>query len=147
MSATYLDLTKLAADLQYASDNIEGATQDLLQNTANAMAQDMRAGAPKKTGYLANSISVKSGPLWVSIGPEAYYGGYVEDGTQGPYVIKPLIANVLAFQVNGQTVFAKKVVHPGNKPHPYVRPAAIRYLDSIGDDVLKIGIQLIGGQQ
>lgn len=41
-----------------------------------------------------------------------------------PHVIVPKASNPigrLVFQVNGRTVFAKKVNHPGNRPNPYLR--------------------------
>jgi hypothetical protein len=37
-----------------------------------------------------------------------------EGGRTKPHVIKPVMANVLAFQVGSRTVFAKKVNHPGS---------------------------------
>ena len=47
-----------------------------------------------------------------------FYGEFVREGTQ-PHVIVPKQANALRFLIGGQTIFAMKVNHPGNKPNPY----------------------------
>ncbi len=47
-----------------------------------------------------------------------FYGEWVRDGTD-PHVIVPKKANALRFTIGGQTIFAMKVNHPGNKPNPY----------------------------
>lgn len=46
----------------------------------------------------------------------APYVEYLEEGT-GPHDIFPTTRKFLKFQVNGQTVFAKKVHHPGSTKH------------------------------
>ena len=41
---------------------------------------------------------------------------------------------MLVFKVNGKTVFAKRVRHPGIKARPYLRPA---FEATLGTDLLK----------
>ena len=48
----------------------------------------------------------------------------VEYGTK-PHVIEPVNKKVLAFKVDGQTVFAKKVNHPGTQAIPFMRGALL----------------------
>lgn len=47
-------------------------------------------------------------------------GAYIEFGTP-PHIISAKNAKSLAFKVNGKTVFAKSVKHPGTRPFPFIR--------------------------
>lgn len=53
------------------------------------------------------------------VGSDLDYSAAVEFGTQ-PH---PISGDPLAFTVDGETVFAQTVDHPGTDPQPYLRPA------------------------
>lgn len=88
-----------------------------------------RQNAPVRTGNLARSIEPDpirfSGPFRVDTGVTAHanYAAAVHDGTR-PHVIRPRVARALKFQMDGRTVFAKSVRHPGTRARPFLRNAA-----------------------
>ncbi len=148
-----LDLTRLAEDLSKAAGGAEEATQRLLELAGNEIAAEAQNLVPVRTGKLRQSIAVTSGPLRVTVAATAPYGGFVEYGTgtrgefpTGMYTIRPKNARLLRFKVGGQTVFARSVQHPGIRPQPYIRPAAQRWVDSLGSRAADVGVQLIMGR-
>lgn len=50
------------------------------------------------------------------------YADAVHDGS-GPYTIRPKKGKALKFVVDGQTVFARSVRHPGTKGRPWIARA------------------------
>jgi len=144
-NAVTADLINLIDDLKIASgEDIEREAGQIIAQTAQRVASVSRAKAPKKTGKLANSIHVRYlSPLSVEVGPNVDYGVFQEfgTGTRGEfptamYQIKPKKpGGVLVFQVDGKTVFARVVNHPGIPPHPYMRPA---FEEVLGDTATKL---------
>ena len=80
----------------------------------------MSAKAPVRSGRLLGSIKKHFYGLEGSVGPTVPYAVYVEYGT-APHEIRPVFASVLAFKVEGRTVFTSLVHHPGTRPNPFVR--------------------------
>lgn len=82
-----------------------------------------RKSAPKDTGALAKSISVKY--HIVGLNPHVIVGAYtsyaymVHEGTR-PHPINAKPERLLRFVVNGRVVYAKKVQHPGTRPTRYL---------------------------
>lgn len=112
--------------------------------------------APVDTGALRASIEVRTldGGTAVEISPDVPYEAYVEFGTGlfsefggSAYVIEPRQAQVLRFMVRGEWVFAKRVVHPGIRPQPYMRPAAERVADALVVATLDAAVEQIMGDQ
>jgi HK97 gp10 family phage protein len=90
--------------------------------------------APWRTGKLAQSITKQVEGLEASVGPLVSYAGFVEFGT-APHEIKPIRANVLAFQgVDGKLAFSAVVRHPGTKANPFMQ----RTKNQIEDKALAI---------
>lgn len=50
------------------------------------------------------------------------YADAVHEGS-GPYVIRPKRGKALKFEMNGRTVFAKSVRHPGTRGRPWISRA------------------------
>ena len=74
--------------------------------------------APRKTGRLRKSIGVRRtrrGYEVVMGGSEAPYAGYVEYGVR-PHLIRARRARALRFEVKGEVVYARYVMHPGSRP-------------------------------
>jgi HK97 gp10 family phage protein len=155
VSVNYADITALAADLTRAADNVEEATQELLEHAGTQIHATAVSQAPVKTGRLRSAIRMWSQPLRVTIGPDVNqvsYGAFQEygTGTRGEfggamYVIRPKTAKALRFRIGDKVVYAKSVRHPGVSPHPYMRPALTQWVDSLGDDAAKVGVTLIVG--
>lgn len=85
---------------------------ELLTRSGDLIANVMRKKSPVKTGFLRDSIRVRKGQEAVEVVPTAPYAPYVEFGTS-PHFIFPNVGNVLAFEIGGKTVFARRVFHPG----------------------------------
>lgn len=150
--AASADLRELASDLAYASGTgIDKAAEDLIRETAMQVQALAIAKVPRRTGKLAASINI----TWVSkteaiIGPSLPYGLYVEFGTGSrgefpgkPYEILPKVKPFLVFKVNGKTIMAKKVRHPGIKAEPFMRPAAMEALEPFTEKLIEKGQLLI----
>ena len=144
-NAATLDLTNLSSDLLKAAAQAQVEVMDVLVSMADDIAEAMRTEAPVKTGKLRDSIRVKVDGDRIIIGPDgADYAVYVEYGTE-PHEIRAKAGGVLVFEINGKTVFATVVHHPGTKPNPFAERAAQRFLDSLGEKAAEAGVKLITG--
>lgn len=92
----------------------------ILTESGELIAKTMREKAPVKTGFLRDSIVIRKNSDWVEVGPTAFYAPFVEFGTR-PHIIEPVHASVLAFEIGGRTVFARRVYHPGFPGRFFVR--------------------------
>ncbi|AJR18466.1 hypothetical protein GUY44_07135 [Pimelobacter simplex] len=109
-----IDLTEidhLAADLRSAPARVEPAVDAEVGRGGYRVQGRAQVNAPKDTGTLASSITTDLGHLSYEVGPEVNYGGFVEEGTSGPYPIE----NAFGLGI--------LVMHPGIDPQPYLGPA------------------------
>lgn len=152
MTAASADLTQLANNLARASGmGIETAAHEVLNRKAEEIRVVAVALAPRRTGRLAASITITwPNKLTAVIGPQAPYGAYQEFGTGSrgefggqPYEIRPKKSSYLVFTVGGKKIFAKKVMHPGIPPHPYMRPAVENALGDMASEMARTGALLI----
>lgn len=144
----YVDLSRLAHDLNQAAQQSGTSVNQVLQMIGNEIAAEAQDIVPVRTGNLKNSISVVAGQHQVYVGPDvsrAPYAAYVEYGTQA-HVIEPSKAKVLRFTVGGQTVYARRVRHPGSRAHPYMRPAVERWVGRLGERAADVGVHLLTGK-
>lgn len=154
MSVATADLQVLAARMAKArNEGIQKAAHDVIQDAATKIQATAQSLAPVKTGALKESITIRyTGPTSAVIGPNVSYGIYQELGTgskgefpTGPYEIRPKNGKYLKFQVNGKWIYTKKVIHPGIKAQPYMRPAAKQVISEIAPDLAKSGaLQIVG---
>lgn len=129
------DITRLAEALRRTAEQSGVTTQQVLMEASNHILAEMEARVPVDTGNLRNSLGIRVESNRVIIGPDpvvAPYAGYVEFGT-GPHEIRPKKpGGVLVFQINGTTVFARVVHHPGTRAQPFVEEAFEAWVDSLG---------------
>jgi len=148
--AASAEIRELARDLSAASgDSIEKSAASILMDGAQRITAEARAMAPVKTGKLQGSIHAKwASPMRVEIGPEVIYGPYQEFGTGSrgefpgaPYEIKPKKpGGKLVFKTkDGKTIVTRRVMHPGVKAQPYMRPAFEKVLETVIDRLTKAG--------
>jgi len=101
---------------EHASEALVDAVSVKLREVCEMIADYARSIAPVKTGNYANSIHVEQdGPLQFSIAAGAEYAAIIEFGS-APHFITPRTAKALKFEADGETVFAKYVMHPGTPP-------------------------------
>lgn len=103
-------------DLSKWIDTINELTTDV----GTAIQETAVLNAPRKTGVYQRSIEYDGD---VTVTANAEYSACIEYGTQA-HEIKPVTAKALHFQINGEDVFAKKVMHPQTQPNPVMRMAA-----------------------
>ena len=97
--------------------------------------------APARTGRLRRSIRVVEGAggyMALMGGREAPYAPFVEYGSR-PHIIRARRAMALRFEVRGEVVYAKYVMHPGTGAQRVLARAveeSLRELDGIVPRIL-----------
>jgi HK97 gp10 family phage protein len=116
-------ITTLALQLQAAvKQKLSGQVLKVGSgNLRDSIGYDVVTAATAVTGTVFSDITVKYARI-------QEYGG-----TTRPHVIEPRAGGVLAFQIGGKTVFARRVNHPGSKipARPFMRPTLAEYRDRI----------------
>lgn len=123
-----IDLTEihdLADDLHTAEHRVIPGIQRAVDRGGFRVQASAQVGAPKDTGNLASTITTDVDHLAFEVGPEANYGGFVEEGTTGPYPIENAFGRGIL------------VMHPGISPQPYLGPAFDRHLPKTERDIHK----------
>lgn len=95
-------------------------TNELTTATGTAVQETAVENAPRETGVYQRSIEYDGA---YTITANAEYSACIEYGTTA-HEITPINKKALAFQQGGETVFTKKVYHPGTQPNPVMRMAA-----------------------
>jgi hypothetical protein len=122
----------IEADASELSEKIRRTMRlfDVAETQAYALAgyflTMIRARTPKKSGKVAASWTihyhkVQDAIVW-EISPDGKEREvtFLEFGTR-PHVIEPKDKEALRFEVDGETIFATRVFHPGTKPLGFVR--------------------------
>ena len=122
--------------LRYRPNN--AAINELLHSRKSPVVFHLANIGRQVEGNARRLVGVKTGRLKASIGSrivrgfpghnvevfaDTPYAVYHHDGTR-PHVIRPRRKRVLKFQSGGQTVFARKVNHPGTRANPFLLRAA-----------------------
>lgn len=123
-----IDLTEvhhLAADLRTVEARVVPDIQRAVDRGAFRVEASAQVGAPVDTGTLASSITTDLHHLGFEVGPEANYGGFIEEGTTGPYPIENAFGRGIL------------VMHPGISPQPYMGPSFDKHLPRTVRDIHK----------
>lgn len=92
----------------------------IIDKVADELESELKNNSPRKTGKLSLGWrQTKVGNLQVIIENDVEYASFVINGTKA-HTITPRSANALSFQMNGNTIFAKRVNHPGTSPNDFV---------------------------
>lgn len=124
----------LADDMRRGADQMPRRAELVMAKGGYDMQATAIDNAPYDTGNLAGSITLTLQGLSFDLGPTAYYGGFVEEGTDGPYPIE----NAFGWGIT--------VMHPGNDPEPYLGPAFDQHLPFIERALGAAGAQLALGR-
>jgi HK97 gp10 family phage protein len=142
----FSQLTQLRDRLNNAKTKINQAVMSDMDKAAEQVKHQMREVVPVDTGTLRDSIAVVKDGSRYHIGPVGVeYAAHVEYGTR-PHVIMARNGGVLAFQVGGESRYAKSVKHPGTKPHPYIRPAREWAIEHLSKEIAVTGASLLKGK-
>ena len=120
--------TKISFDLPDFSLVVKNATASTLQEAGFKVEEEAKKTAPVDSGYYRNNIGFDGKNKVIA---NASYSADIEYGTK-PHVIEPKTAKALHFQSDGEDVFTKKVNHPGTKPNPVMRNAALKVQKQVG---------------
>lgn len=118
------DFKSLAASVgKYSEETHLGAQRAVMKSTMAVEAKAKQLAAVK-SGRLRSGIHgrVLQNGLRGTVTSYAAHSAYVEYKTRA-HIIRPKKAKMLKFKVNGKTVFARLVRHPGTKEQPFMRPA------------------------
>ena len=140
------DISQLADALRQTAKESGITTQQVMIQSANQILAEMEVLVPVKTGKLRGSLGIKVHTHSVEIGPNeevAPYGGYVEFGTRPHTIVPKTPGGVLAFRMNGRMVYTRKVHHPGTQPQPFVRPAFMAWVDSLGTMAAEANVKVL----
>jgi hypothetical protein len=122
---------QLAELMEHASETLRENVHIRLEAACQEIADYAQMIAPRVTGRYASSIYSRSvGECQFVIGAGAEYAAVIEFGS-APHFIVPRNAKVLAFDVGGETVFAKYVNHPGTAPQLIIHRAKMENYDKI----------------
>lgn len=124
----------LARDLRRVEQRVVPAVQREVERGAFLVQGAAQVNTPLDTGNLRNSITTDIGDLSFAVGPEANYGGFVEEGTTGPYPIE----NAFGWGI--------LVMHPGISPQPYLGPAFDTHYPRIERGIAKAGVDSVLGK-
>lgn len=107
-------------DLEKLIPKVKRALQEAHNLTALEVWGNLMEFSPQDHGRLAGSWKLaKKGALESVIGTTVEYAKVQNDGSD-PYMIYPRQAQALRFKVDGQTIFAKSVLHPGIQGTHYI---------------------------
>lgn len=121
--------TKISFDLPDFSLVVKNATASTLQEAGQAVERIAKETAPADTSNYKNHIEYDQKN---SVIAHASYSAAIEYGTK-PHIIEPTGGKkALAFQKDGQEIIVKKVNHPGTKPNPVMRNAALKVKKQVG---------------
>ena len=120
--------TKISFDLPDFSLVLKNTTASTLQEAGFKVEDEAKKTAPVDSGYYRNNIGFDGRNKVIA---NASYSADIEYGTK-PHVIQPKNANALHFTTDGQEVFTKRVNHPGTKPNPVMRNAALKVQKQVG---------------
>ena len=119
---------------------LQGMRKTLMGTLGTAAVREQKLLVPRKTGNLGRSIHLGAVTEHTADTiASASYAADVEFGTR-PHVIVPRKGKALRWPASGSKTtlsgrlasgggsyaFAKKVNHPGTRPHPYMVPGAAR---------------------
>lgn len=134
-------------DLSALLDRFDNLPANLMTNAlkagvraaATAVKKEAQTLAPKKTGKLAKSLSVKlrrtnsKAVIRFSVTAGKFYARFIEFGAS-PHLIELYSKRDKKVLASGKEIFGKEVNHTGVKPKPFMRPA----LDAKESEVIPI---------
>lgn len=127
---TTIDVSGLLSDLAKLEAELDEQMGIAATRAGALIAADAKVRAPVATSALRNSIRGlpaegrwSAGTLTGGVVAEAPHAAAVEYGA-APHDILPRFRKALRIPALGGFRFAKRVRHPGNRPQPYLAPAA-----------------------
>ena len=127
------NIASLSVDISKYGDRVIDNLIKAQRDTARDLLKDVKVSAPVNTGAYRDSIQMSDttydgntirtsvytdAKVSDSLGREYNLGELIEYGTR-PHLIEPATKQVLKFTIDGKTVFASHVFHPGTVANPH----------------------------
>ena len=127
------NIANLSVDISNYGDRVIDNLIKAQRDTARDLLKDVKLSAPVNTGAYRDSIQMSDttfdgdtirtsvytdATVVDSVGREYNLGELIEYGTR-PHLIEPARKQVLKFTIDGQTIFASHVFHPGTVANPH----------------------------
>lgn len=134
------NILSLSVDLSNYTDKAIERLIKAQRDTAQDILRDVKAHAPVGTGAYRDSIKMTEtkyngdyivtkiytdAVVYDSVGRGYNLGELIEHGTR-PHTIEPAHKNYLKFEIDGKTIFASHVFHPGTLANPHFQMALQR---------------------
>lgn len=133
------NILSLSVDLSNYTDKAIERLIKAQRTTAEDILRDIKAHAPgtgayrdsikmSDTKYNGKNITTKiytDAVVYDSVGRGYNLGALIEYGTR-PHTIEPARKNYLKFEIDGKTIFASHVFHPGTTANPHFQMALQR---------------------
>lgn len=129
------DIASLSVDISKYGDRVIDNLIKAQRSTAKDLLKDVKLSAPVNTGAYRDSIQMSEttydgntirtsvytdAMVYDSLGRGYNLGELIETGTR-PHLIEPVRKQVLKFTIDGQTIFASHVFHPGTVANPHFK--------------------------
>lgn len=105
-----------------------------MRKVALTVEASAKANAPVLSGHLRRSIhsevTAHGASISAEIGSNVPYAKAIEEG-RPELTILPKTGTYLVFEIDGETIFAKKVVQPAREAKPYLKPAVTKNMAAI----------------
>lgn len=132
--SVFLDVSEvelLGRDLQANASRVIPEVGAVVARTGYKVVGTAQVISPFEFGTLRASIGVDIDGLSFVAGPTVAYGGFLEEGTDGPYPIE----NAFGWGIT--------VMHPGISPQPYMGPAFDQHLPEAIDEIGDVGERIL----
>jgi hypothetical protein len=131
------NIESLSVDISKYGERVIDNLIKAQRSTARDLLKDVKLGAPVNTGAYRDSIQMTDtvydgneirtsvytdATVMDSLGREYNLGELIEYGTR-PHLIEPATKQVLKFTIDGHTIFASHVFHPGTVANPHFQLA------------------------
>lgn len=115
-----------ADDLRRRIKALKLVFKDVGKRWGDNAANRMRPQVPVRSGRLRRSFRVRASQRQASV--RGHFTAYFIDAGTKPHTIQPRQARMLAWSQGGNTIFAKRVRHPGMRKRPFRAEAARKAL-------------------
>jgi len=124
---------------------IQEDAKDIISSKINSGGTYVNSIKVSDTKKESNAITTKiyTDATVSTLGGATYNLGYLLENGTSPHLIEPLNSSVLRFEINGETIFAKRVHHPGTIAREHFKPALEQneyvYLENIEKAIREAG--------
>lgn len=107
---------------------VDEVINQAVRRSADIIEREVLMRTPVRTGRLLESIKVRKGWKWVTVGTDIEYAAYIEEGVR-PHVILPRVKEALYWE--GAPHPVRKVLHPGIRPRKFMEGGFLASLPKI----------------